>query len=186
LQDSPALAEGQGAQVGTVEPKQIERDIGGRLRAPQQFVELRSAGLVGGDVFAVDHRVGDAELGGHVVGERRKPIKGVAVARNETISAALDFTSNNHSGLSNGSLRQVGRIGSMGGSPLFGIWRGPEPAPAGWPRPLVRVERIVRRAARRCWPPALPDDMVCWLVSARVGSVKNNDPSLVEPIKPLP
>jgi putative SOS response-associated peptidase YedK len=26
------------------------------------------------------------------------------------------------------------------------------------------------------------DDMICWPVSARVGSVKNNDPSLIEPI----
>jgi hypothetical protein len=26
------------------------------------------------------------------------------------------------------------------------------------------------------------DDMVCWPVSARVGNVKNNDASLIEPI----
>ena len=26
------------------------------------------------------------------------------------------------------------------------------------------------------------EDMICWPVSARVGSVKNNDPSLIEPI----
>jgi putative SOS response-associated peptidase YedK len=26
------------------------------------------------------------------------------------------------------------------------------------------------------------DDMICWPVSARVGNVKNNDPSLIEPI----
>jgi putative SOS response-associated peptidase YedK len=26
------------------------------------------------------------------------------------------------------------------------------------------------------------DDMICWLVSPRVGDVKNNDPSLVDPI----
>jgi len=26
------------------------------------------------------------------------------------------------------------------------------------------------------------DEMICWLVSARVGNVKNNDPSLIEPI----
>ena len=30
--------------------------------------------------------------------------------------------------------------------------------------------------------PCPPDDMICWLVSARVGNVKNNDPSLIEPI----
>jgi putative SOS response-associated peptidase YedK len=26
------------------------------------------------------------------------------------------------------------------------------------------------------------DDMICWPVSPRVGSVKNNDPSLIEPV----
>jgi hypothetical protein len=26
------------------------------------------------------------------------------------------------------------------------------------------------------------DEMICWLVSARVGNVKNNDPSLIKPI----
>jgi putative SOS response-associated peptidase YedK len=30
--------------------------------------------------------------------------------------------------------------------------------------------------------PYSADDMICWPVSARVGSVKNNDPSLIEPI----
>jgi len=30
---------------------------------------------------------------------------------------------------------------------------------------------------------ALPsDEMICWPVSGRVGNVKNNDPSLIEPI----
>ena len=31
---------------------------------------------------------------------------------------------------------------------------------------------------------ALGEEMTCWAVSPRVGSVKNNDPSLVEPISP--
>jgi hypothetical protein len=26
------------------------------------------------------------------------------------------------------------------------------------------------------------DDMICWLVSARVGNVRNNDSSLIEPV----
>ena len=26
------------------------------------------------------------------------------------------------------------------------------------------------------------DDMICWPVSARVGNVRNNDPSLIEPV----
>ena len=28
------------------------------------------------------------------------------------------------------------------------------------------------------------DEMICWPVSARVGNVKNNDPSLIEPVTP--
>jgi putative SOS response-associated peptidase YedK len=28
------------------------------------------------------------------------------------------------------------------------------------------------------------EDMTCWPVSARVGNVKNNDPSLIEPAAP--
>jgi putative SOS response-associated peptidase YedK len=35
--------------------------------------------------------------------------------------------------------------------------------------------------SRRCWPHP-SDEMTCWPVSPRVGNVKNNDPSLVEPI----
>jgi putative SOS response-associated peptidase YedK len=30
--------------------------------------------------------------------------------------------------------------------------------------------------------PCPSDEMICWPVSARVGNVKNNDPSLIEPI----
>jgi putative SOS response-associated peptidase YedK len=30
--------------------------------------------------------------------------------------------------------------------------------------------------------PYSSDEMMCWPVSARVGSVKNNDPTLIEPI----
>jgi putative SOS response-associated peptidase YedK len=37
-------------------------------------------------------------------------------------------------------------------------------------------------AARRCWPPTLPNEMICWPVSPRVGNVKNYDPSLIEAI----
>jgi len=30
--------------------------------------------------------------------------------------------------------------------------------------------------------PCPSDEMICWPVSVRVGNVKNNDPSLIEPI----
>jgi putative SOS response-associated peptidase YedK len=44
------------------------------------------------------------------------------------------------------------------------VWLGEEPADV----PQLR--------------PCLSDEMICWPVSARVGNVKNNDPSLIEPI----
>ena len=53
--------------------------------------------------------------------------------------------------------------------------------PDAWPAWLGE-EPAVERNWRRCWPPYPFDDMICWPVSARVGNVKNNDPSLIEPI----
>jgi hypothetical protein len=57
------------------------------------------------------------------------------------------------------------------------------------PRPVTisliydntRVQR--RSFVRLCCLGLNPsDEMICWPMSARVGNVKNNDPSLVEPI----
>jgi hypothetical protein len=52
-------------------------------------------------------------------------------------------------------------------------------------RSLAAVAR--RSAGRRAELKALlapypADDMICWPVGARVGNVKNNDPSLIEPV----
>jgi putative SOS response-associated peptidase YedK len=48
------------------------------------------------------------------------------------------------------------------------VWLGEEPAEASALKALLR---------------AIPsDEMTCWPVSARVGNVKNNDASLIEPI----
>jgi putative SOS response-associated peptidase YedK len=48
------------------------------------------------------------------------------------------------------------------------LWLGEEPSDVAHLKALLA--------------PYLDDDMICWPVSARVGSVKNNDPSLIEPI----
>jgi putative SOS response-associated peptidase YedK len=48
------------------------------------------------------------------------------------------------------------------------LWLGEEPAE------LTQIKALLR--------PYPSDDMICWPVSTRVGNVKNNDPSLVEPI----
>ena len=48
------------------------------------------------------------------------------------------------------------------------LWLGEQPAE------LAQVKALL--------VPYPSEDMVCWPVSPRVGSVKNNDPSLVEPI----
>jgi hypothetical protein len=40
----------------------------------------------------------------------------------------------------------------------------------------------MNRTSRRYSPLYPSDEMICWPVSPRVGNVKNNDPSLIEPI----
>jgi putative SOS response-associated peptidase YedK len=39
-----------------------------------------------------------------------------------------------------------------------------------------------RAAAQGAAGPYPADDMICWPVSARVGNVRNNDSSLIEPV----
>ena len=48
------------------------------------------------------------------------------------------------------------------------VWLGEEPAEASALKALLR--------------PISSDEITCWPVSARVGNVKNNDASLIEPI----
>lgn len=56
-------------------------------------------------------------------------------------------------------------------------------APEAWPAWLG--EQPARRAAIEGAVRSYPsDDMICSPVSAHVGSVKNNDPSLIEPMLP--
>jgi hypothetical protein len=43
-------------------------------------------------------------------------------------------------------------------------------------RPGISVKELLA--------PYPSDELICWPVSARVGNVKNNDPSLIEPITP--
>ena len=60
-----------------------------------------------------------------------------------------------------------------------------------------RIPAVLKAEARRAWlgeeradpahltvllAPYPGDDMICWPVSGRVGNVKNNKPSLIEPI----
>jgi len=50
----------------------------------------------------------------------------------------------------------------------WSVWLGEEPADASTLKGLLA--------------PFPSEEMTCWPVSARVGNVKNNDPSLIEPI----
>ena len=54
-------------------------------------------------------------------------------------------------------------------------------APEAWPEWLGEESADVAQL-KALLAPYPSDGMVCWPVSQRVGSVKNNDPSLVEPI----
>jgi len=54
--------------------------------------------------------------------------------------------------------------------------------PKVWPLWLGE-EAAEERDLKAMLVPYPTDDMIMWPVSARVGSVKNNDPSLIEPIE---
>jgi putative SOS response-associated peptidase YedK len=53
--------------------------------------------------------------------------------------------------------------------------------PEAWPAWLGE-EPADEAQLKAMLAPCPSDDMICWPVSARIGNVKNNDPSLVEPI----
>jgi putative SOS response-associated peptidase YedK len=53
--------------------------------------------------------------------------------------------------------------------------------PQAWPVWLAEQPAGVPQL-KALLAPYLSDEMICWPVSARVGNVKNNDPSLIEPI----
>ena len=53
--------------------------------------------------------------------------------------------------------------------------------PDTWPLWLGE-ERAAQRQLKAMLAPYPSEEMTCWPVSARVGNVKNNDPSLIEPI----
>jgi putative SOS response-associated peptidase YedK len=53
--------------------------------------------------------------------------------------------------------------------------------PAGWPAWLGEQPATVRDL-KALLAPCPSDDMICWPVSARVGNVRNNDSSLIEPV----
>jgi putative SOS response-associated peptidase YedK len=54
-----------------------------------------------------------------------------------------------------------------------------------WPGRLGE-EPADARQLKALLAPHPPEEMRCWLVSRRVGNVKNNDPSLIEPISVQP
>ena len=54
-------------------------------------------------------------------------------------------------------------------------------APEAW-SPWLGEHSADDPQLRALLAPYPSDDMVCWPVSARVGNVKNNDPSLIDPI----
>jgi putative SOS response-associated peptidase YedK len=57
-------------------------------------------------------------------------------------------------------------------------------APEAWPAWLGE-EPAKKAQLKALLAPYPSDGMICWPVSARVGNVKTNDPSLIEPVAPL-
>jgi hypothetical protein len=74
VDDSTAAGARQRSQVGTIQPDDIERDIGRRPRAAEEIVKLRSAGFVGSDHLAVNYRIVDVELGRQRAAEASKRV----------------------------------------------------------------------------------------------------------------
>jgi hypothetical protein len=60
--------------------------------------------------------------------------------------------------------------------------RFPPKSPAAFDRNQVPVCSDFCTQLKALLAPYPSEDMICWPVSARVGNVKNNDPSLIEPI----
>jgi putative SOS response-associated peptidase YedK len=54
-------------------------------------------------------------------------------------------------------------------------------APEAWPVWLGE-EPADEALLKKLLVPYPSNEMICWPVSARVGNVKNNDPSLIEPV----
>src|SRR3984957_3905390 len=53
--------------------------------------------------------------------------------------------------------------------------------PDAWP-PWLGEEPADEPQLKTLLAPSPADDMICWPVSARVGNVRNNDSSLIEPV----
>ena len=56
--------------------------------------------------------------------------------------------------------------------------------PETWPASLGE-EPADLEELKSLLAPYPSDDMICWPVSPRVGNVRNNDPSLIEPISEI-
>jgi hypothetical protein len=90
VDDSTAAGARQRSQVGTIQPDDIERDIGRRPRAAEEIVKLRSAGFVGSDHLAVNYRIVDVELGRQRAGEHIEAAQQVPIARDQAVVSGLD------------------------------------------------------------------------------------------------
>jgi hypothetical protein len=99
LQSLPALAEWQRPQIGAVKPQKVECDVDRAARAPEKIVELRAAGLVGGDHLTIEDRLVDAKLGhdvategrGDLPAQRIEPGEGIPSSRDQAAAPALDI-----------------------------------------------------------------------------------------------
>jgi hypothetical protein len=79
MQAPPALAEGQGAQISTIEPEKVEGHIGGLPRSAHEVVKKRPPGLVGRDHLSIKNDTIDVELGSYRLAERVEAGQGVSV-----------------------------------------------------------------------------------------------------------
>jgi len=91
LKPPSALAQRQRPKVCSIQPQQIERDVGRPPRAAEEVVKLRTARLVGGDHLTIEDSVMDAEGGRDLLTQRIEPGEHIASSRDEATAPALDI-----------------------------------------------------------------------------------------------
>jgi len=173
-------------------------------KAGQRSLDVMRWGLV--PFWAKDIKVGFANINAKAEGIEKKPAFREAFRQRRCLVPADNFYE--WKKVDNG--KQPYAIGLKGGglmalAGLWETWRAPssgervrsfaivttEPnelcaalhnrmpvvlAPEAWPEPADETHLKALLA------PYPSDGMICWPVSSRVGNVKNNDPSLIEPI----
>jgi putative SOS response-associated peptidase YedK len=176
-------------------------------RAGERSLDVMRWGLV--PFWAKDIKVGFANINAKAEGIEGKPAFREAFARRRCLVPVDNFYEWKKT--ATGKQPYAVALANRGLMALAGLWENWR-SPAGeWVRSFAIVHEANELCAElhnrmpvvlklQAWPtwlgeqqadvpqlksllaPYPSDEMICWPVSARVGNVKNNDPSLIEPV----